>query len=123
MSRSFLLFLLLVLAAPAFAKSRPLPCSDLWSAVTDTLGNQGNYSIIATNDEQMKASFIIVGSLYPGRGVVSLKPRKDNCELQINMGFTGNDDEFTFRRRVNHALTKKKAAVQSTPAHSTGASE
>jgi hypothetical protein len=119
MSRLSLLSLLLVLATPAFAKPHPLPCSDLWSAVTDTLGNQANYSIIATEDEQMKASFIVVGSLYPGRGVVSLKPKKDGCELEINMGFTGIDDEFALRSRVNRALTKKKAAKPPSP--STGA--
>jgi hypothetical protein len=58
--------LLLVLSAPAFAKPYPVPCSDLWSAVTDTLGNANNYKIIATNGDQMEASFIVVGALHPG---------------------------------------------------------
>jgi hypothetical protein len=122
MSRLKILPLFLVLSASAFAKPNPIPCSDLWSALTDTLSNPGNYSILATNDEQMKASFIVVGSLYPAKGVVSLQPKKEGCELQINMGFTGNNgDEFTFRKRVNRALTKRKAALPSQPAHSTGA--
>ena len=63
MARSLVFILLLALATPAFAKPYPIPCSDLWSAVTDTLGNQGNYKIVATDYEEMKSSFIVVGAL------------------------------------------------------------
>ena len=45
MSKLSILPLLFFLATPAFAKSHPLPCNDLWSAVTDTLGNPGHYKI------------------------------------------------------------------------------
>jgi hypothetical protein len=120
MARSLVFILLLFLAAPAFAKPYPAPCSDLWSAVTDTLGNAGNYKIVATDTEEMKASFIVVGALYPGVNALFLKPKGNGCELQIKMGFTGNDDESALRGRVNHALTKLRAAKPSAPAKPAG---
>jgi hypothetical protein len=123
MSRLSLLSLFLALAAPAFAKPYPLPCSDLWSAVTDTLGDPGNYTIVAIDNEQMKASFIVVGSLYPVGNTVFLKPKGNGCELETRMGFTGNDDGATLRSRVNRAVAKRKAANQPTPASSGGEGE
>jgi hypothetical protein len=123
MSRLSLLPLLLVFAAPVFAKPYPLPCKDLWSAVTDTLSNPGNYKIIGTDDEQMKASFIVVGALYPGMNAVFLRPKDNGCELQIKMSFTGNDDEGALRSRVNHTIAKRKAAKPVPPAPTAGAGE
>jgi hypothetical protein len=123
MSRFSVLSLILILAAPAFAKPYPVPCSDLWSAVTDTFGDARNYKIVATDSEGMKASFIVVGALYPGVNAVLLKPRGNGCELDIKMGFTGSDDEGALRSRVNHALAKGRAAKPSPPAPTTGASE
>jgi hypothetical protein len=123
MSRLSLLSLFLALAAPAVAKPYPLPCSDLWNAVTDTLGNPGNYTIVAIDNEHMKASFIVVGSLYPAGNSVFLKAKGDGCELETRMGFTGNDDGFALRSRVNRALAKRKAANLPTPASSDRAGE
>ncbi|MGA8669619.1 MAG: hypothetical protein WB679_07070 [Terracidiphilus sp.] len=120
MTRSFVFILLLVLTTPAFAKPYPVPCSDLWSAVTDTLGNAGNYKIVATDEDSMRASFIVVGALYPGINALFLKPQVNGCELQIKMGFTGNDDESALRGRVNRALAKMKTAKQSTSAKPAG---
>jgi hypothetical protein len=101
---------------PAFAKPYPLPCNDLWSAVTDVLGNTGNYKIVAVDEEQMKASFIVIGALYPGINAMNLKSKDNGCDLQIRMGFTGNDDEGLLRSRVNHAVAKRKAAKPAPPA-------
>ena len=123
MFRLSLLSLFLALATPAFAKPYSLPCSDLWSAVTDTLGNPGNYKILASDNEPMKASFIVVGSLYPVVNAVFLKPKGNGCELEIRMGFTGNDDEGALRSQVNRAVAKRKAANQPKPASSGGARE
>jgi hypothetical protein len=120
MARSLVFILLLALATPAFAKPYPIPCSDLWSAVTDTLGNQGNYKIVATDYEEMKSSFIVVGALYPGVNALFLKPQGNGCGLQVKMGFTGNDDESALRGRVNRALAKRKAAIPSAPAKPAG---
>ena len=47
MSRFSLLPLVLVLAAPAFAKPVPVSCSDLWSALTDTLVLSRHFALTA----------------------------------------------------------------------------
>ena len=120
MARSLVFILLLALATPAFAKPYPIPCSDLWSAVTDTLGNQGNYKIVATDYEEMKSSFIVVGALYPAVNALFLKPQGNGCGLQVKRGFTGNDDESALRGRVNRALAKRTAAIPSAPAKPAG---
>jgi hypothetical protein len=122
MFRPAVFCLLLVLAMPsALAKPFPMPCSDLWSAVTDTLGDAGNYKIVAIDDEQMRVSFLVVGALYPAGNVVSLKAKGNGCELQIKMGFTGNnDDDWALWRRINRAVAKQNAAKKRQPASSTG---
>ena len=122
MSRFSLLSLFLLLPAPAFAKPYPLPCREVWSAVTDTLGNMGNYRIIGTDNEQMRASFIVFGALYPGVHAVFLKPKGNGCELEVKMGFTGNDDEGALRNRVNRTL-KRKATKPAPPPLSPGGSK
>ena len=113
MLRFSFLALLFLLAMPAFAKPYPNPCNDLWSAVTDTLNNPGHYKIIAADDEQMKASFVVVGSLFPGTHFLSLKRKDNGCELQTRMAFTGTDEDYALRRRINHAVAKRKAAKPS----------
>lgn len=121
MSRLLSLFLLFVLATPAFAKPFPLPCSELWGAVTDTLGNPGNYAINSFDDSQMKASFIVVGSLFPAVNSLFLKSKGNGCELEIRMGFTGNDDGTALRSRVRRAVAKRMAAKPTPPAPAAGA--
>ena len=125
MTPSLLLTLLLPLAVPALAKPHngtyPTPCSDLWPAVTNTLGNAGNYKIIAADSDNMKASFVVVGALYPAINAVFLNPKNNGCALKVHMGFTGNDDEGAFRNRVDHAFSKLRAAQPALPAKSSGA--
>lgn len=119
MARSLLLFLLFALTVPAFAKPRhakqPVSCRDLWTAVTETLGNAGNYTIAAINNEEMKANFSVVGALFPQMNMVRLKPRETGCDLQLRIGFTGNDDDGAFRSRVSRSLKKVNAAKAAAP--------
>ncbi|HZL68927.1 MAG TPA: hypothetical protein VFC29_16520, partial [Candidatus Limnocylindrales bacterium] len=54
-------FMTLILAVPAFSKahkdSYPQPCSELWTAVKDTLSNpDNNYDVVSKDDAQMAAS-------------------------------------------------------------------
>lgn len=117
MSRCVFVLLFFVVVVPAFAKSRadkqPASCQALWPAVTATLGNAGNYKIIAIDSEGMKANFIIVGALFSQMDFVTLKPMKNGCDLQLHIGFTGSDDQAAFRKRVRHSLKLLNAA--STP--------
>ena len=46
----------LALALPAFGKTYkstyPVPCSDVWGAVKDTLSNPENYDVVESDDSQ-----------------------------------------------------------------------
>lgn len=107
--------MLFLLTLPAFAKPYPTSCNDLWNAVAETLGNPGYYQIIAVDDVQMKASFVVVGARFPGTHFVSLKAKEHGCELQTKMAFTGNDEDYVFRKRINHAFAKRNASKPPTP--------
>lgn len=91
--------------------------------MTDTLGNDRNYKILASDSDHMKASFVVVGSLVPGTHAAFVKPRPNGCVLEVNMHFTGNDDEFALRVRVDRALAKRRTAKPSPPAAATVASK
>ena len=120
----FLVFALLFLVPvfPAFGKphndSYPVPCGDLWSAVSDTLGNAGNYSILATDDTEMKASFMAVGAQRKRVNSVSLNPKDSGCQLQVQFPDSGyaEDEEGVFKKRVGHSLARIQAAKPSPPA-------
>jgi len=123
LARSLVSIFLLVLATTAFAKPYPLPCSDLWSAVTDTLGNERNYTILSSDNIRMKAYFIVIGSSFPATHTAYVKARPKGCELEVRMGFTGLDDEGFLRSRVNRAFVKRRSAKPTPPASSKKASE
>ncbi len=118
MARLCLLIPLLALAIPAFAKPhnerQPISCDELWAAVTDTLGDTHNYRISALDSEQMRANFIVVGAVFAATNTVQLKPHTSGCEMQLRIGFTGADDESTFRSRIKRALKKLDAGKADT---------
>lgn len=125
MKRSLVVALLvLIFAFPAFAKPHndksPDKCSDLWIAVNDTLGNADNYSILGSDPVRMRVSFVVVGGLFPATNVIYLTPKEKKCELNVNMGFTGNDDEFALRSRVHRSLKKLQEAKPPISAKSEG---
>lgn len=123
MARSPVFILLLVLTTPAFAKHYPPPCGDLWGALTATLGNQRNYKILASDSDHMKAVFVVAGSLFPATHAAFVKSRPNGCVLEINMNFTGNDDEYALRGRVDRMLAKQRKAKPSLAPTSTVASK
>ncbi|KAA6463294.1 hypothetical protein DYQ86_08240 [Acidobacteria bacterium AB60] len=120
MHRSLWLVSLLSLALPAFAsgEKRPIPCEELWPAVSATLHNPRNYLAVAVDNEAMRANFVVTGALYPAMNLVELKPGKKGCDLRLHVGFTGADDQWAFRVRVAKALKKLEAAKASIPSGS-----
>ena len=88
-------FLSLVLALPAFAEtykdSYPVPCSDLWPAVKDTLSNLANYTVKKSDDSKMTASYdvkhaahvTITGALLQRTNRVTLIAKGTGCEMQV----------------------------------------
>lgn len=119
----FLVFALLFLASsvPAFGKPHsdvyPIPCDDLWKAVSDTLGNAGNYSVMVADDAEMRASFIAVGAQRQRVNSVALNPKDNGCELQAQFPDSGymTDEEAAFKKRLGHSLVKLQAAKPVAP--------
>jgi hypothetical protein len=110
-----------LLAVPAFAKShnaQPVSCDQLWSAVKDTLGNHGNYSILSMSDEKQIARFVIIGTSQPLTNSVTLVAKKNGCQMKVSAPFDGIgiDEEGVFRNRVAHMLAKQKLAEPAKPA-------
>jgi hypothetical protein len=126
MARLMVLTLLLLLPAlPAFGKARndiyPVPCSQLWDAVTITLGNPGDYKIMTSDDSEMTASYTVTGAVRVRVNSVVLNQQDAGCEMNVKSPDAGYmvDDESTFRKRVGKALARLQAAKPSQPA-STG---
>jgi hypothetical protein len=117
MVRSRLVASLFLLTIPAFAGTpkAPVPCSELWPAVKQTLGNGKNYIVVAMDSEEMKANFVVKGALYPQLNLVQLKDKKKGCDLNLHIGFTGADDDGAFRTRVHRAYKKMNAAKVTAP--------
>jgi hypothetical protein len=114
-------FLFLIPSVPASGKAPkdtyPVSCDALWSAVSDTLGNAGNYSILASDDTEMKASFTVVGAQRQRVNAVSLNPKDSGCEMQVQFPDSGFEDnqEGVFKKRVGHSLARMQAAKPSPP--------
>jgi len=126
-----LVLLSLVLVVPAFAKTYkstyPVACSDLWSAVKDTLGNPDNhYEVLASDDAQMHADYnvkhaahvTITGAILQRTNKVTLVPEGAAiCEMQVVSNWSGieHNDRSDFKQRVDESLAKLKGAAPSQP--------
>ncbi|HUA16235.1 MAG TPA: hypothetical protein VMG31_13135 [Verrucomicrobiae bacterium] len=116
--------LALVLAVPAFGKTYktiyPVPCSDLWNAVKDTLANPANnYEVAAKDDTQMHADYdvkhaahvTVTGVFLQRQNHVTLVSKGAAiCELQVVSNFSGweHSDRGDFKKRVDESLEKLK---------------
>jgi hypothetical protein len=115
--------MLLTVAMPAFGGAHkdnyPVPCSQLWGAVKDTLGNAENYSIVASDDTKMTAMYdvhhavhtSIAGAALQRTNSVALTPQGSGCEMQVHSNYSGwnHDDAGDFNKRVAESLAKLKA--------------
>ncbi len=120
----------LTLAVPAFGKSHkdtyPVPCSDLWGAVKDTLSNPENYSAVESDDTKMTASYhvkhsahvTVTGAVLQRKNRVTLVSNGPGCEMQVVSNYSGfeHSDAGDFKKRVDDSLAKLKAAKPSEPA-------
>ena len=120
----------LVLAVPAFGKTYKNtysdPCSEVWSAVKDTLSNPENYSVQETDDAKMTATYDvkhsahvnISGTLLQRKNHVTLVSQGAGCQMQVVSNYSGweHDDKGDFRKRVDESLAKLKDATPAQPA-------
>ena len=123
MMRSVVVALIsLIFVVPSFGNTHkdtyPVPCSELWAAVRDTLKSSGNYGIIASDDNAMTASYTVGYSARRGMNSVALHPQGTGCEMQVDSAYRGlmHDDAGDFKKRVDESLAKLKAAQPSEPA-------
>ena len=118
----------LALALPAFGKTYkttyPASCTEVWSAVKDTLGNQENYDVVSTDDAQMTATYDvkhsahvnISGALLQRKNKVTLVSQGTGCEMAVVSNYSGweHNDQGDFKTRVEEAMAKLKAAPTAT---------
>jgi len=108
-------FFLLVVTAPALAKSRdvyPVSCGDLWAAVHDTLDNPHNYVILSMNDVERRASFTVVGNLTAYTDKLALTATEGGCTMKATILQVGaaDSDWRQFHHRLGRSLAKVQAA-------------
>jgi hypothetical protein len=138
MMRSVVVALMwLAVALPAFGKTYkstyPDPCSEVWGAVKDTLGNAENYSVTESDDAKMTASYnvkhaahvTITGAALQRTNHVTLVSKGTVCEMQVVSNYSGfeHDDKGDFKKRVDDSLAKLKATTPSQPAKPPDASK
>ena len=120
----------LALALPAFGKTSkntyPAPCSELWGAVKDVLGNAENYNVEESSDNLMSASYkvkhaahvTVSGAVLQRANHVTLVSKGTECELQVKSNYSGfeHNDSGDFRKRVEESFAKLKEAKPAEPA-------
>lgn len=117
----FAIFLALIVAVPASAKSNrdvyPISCDLLWTAVKHTLENPGDYGILSVNDLTLRASFMVVGNLVRYTDRVELTEQDGGCRMKLTISQVGadNSDERGFRNRLKKSLAKMQAAKPGEP--------
>ena len=120
----------LALALPAFGKSHKssysFPCSQVWSAVKDTLGNAENYGKVELNETTMTAAYHVKHNVHISAGGailqrtnhVALETNGAACEMKIGSNYSGieHNDADDFKKRVDEARAKMKGTPPSEPA-------
>lgn len=115
----------LTLALPMFGKTYKStysnPCSEVWSAVQDTLSNKDNYNVQVKDDAKMTADYdvkhaahvTITGAALQRTNHVTLVPKGSGCEMQVVSNYSGfeHNDKGDFKTRVDESLAKLKAGT------------
>ena len=123
----------LAVAMPAFGAgdktyktTYPVPCSEVWGAVKVALGNPDNYKDVQSDEDKMTADYnvkhsvhwSVIGAVNQGKNRVSLLPTGTTCEMSVVSMYSGlsHNDQGDFKKRVDEALAKLKAAKPPEPA-------
>jgi hypothetical protein len=119
------LFLVLIFAAPAPAKPvdvYPVSCNDLWAALKDTLGDEGNYAVISEDDVAQRAWFVVVGARGHYTQKVALKMRNGGCAANATVLELGpdNGDWRQFQHHLRRSLAKLHGAQPKAAAMAAG---
>jgi hypothetical protein len=119
------LFLALPMSGETYKNTYPVACTDLWGAVKDTLSNPDNYTVVASDDAKMAASYkvkhsthvTITGAALQRTNHVTLIPKGAACEMQVVSNYSGfeHNDRGDFKKRVDDSLAKLTAEKPSEP--------
>ena len=118
---------MLCITSPVFGKTYkttyPVPCSQVWSAVKETLNNPENYTVTENDDAKMHASYDvkhsahvnISGTLLQRTNHVTLVPKGSGCEMQVVSNYSGweHHDQEDFRTRVVESMAKTQPETPS----------
>jgi len=109
-----------------YKSTYPIACSEIWTAVKETLSNADNYAVAENDDAKMTASYNVKhsvhtnvsGALLQRTNKVTLVAKGTGCEMQIVSNYSGweHDDKGDFKKRVDEVLAKPKAAKPEEPA-------
>ena len=121
----------LVFALPALGQSAtyhytyPDPCNALWSAVKATLKDADLYNVKKIDDKKMNADyqpkhevhFEVSALIFQRENHARLSAKGTGCEMDVVSSFSGleHDDQGDFKKRVDEALAKSKAAPLAAP--------
>jgi hypothetical protein len=122
--------ILFAFACPAFSgthkETYPNACSEVWTAVKDTLGNAENYTVKISDDTHMAATYSVkhsahvtlTGALRQRPNTVSLSASGTGCQMEVQSNYSGfeHNDAGDFVKRVNETLAKSKGTPASEPA-------
>jgi hypothetical protein len=117
--------IVLTLTLPAFSgthkETYPCACSEVWTAVKDTLGNAENYTVKISDEAHMIASYSVkhsahvslTGALRQRPNTVSLIPKDGGCEMKVESNYSGfeHNDAGDFNKRVNESLARLKGTA------------
>ena len=122
-TRLVLVSLTIALSLPVFGKTYrstyPVPCSEVWVAVKDTLNNPENYNVVRSDDTAMNAAYHVkhavhvnvTGAILQRTNKVTLLPKGPVCEMHVVSNFSGweHNDREDFKKRVDESLAKMKS--------------
>jgi hypothetical protein len=120
-------FIISAFALPAFSgthkQTYPNACSEVWTAVKDTLGDSENYAVKITDEARMAATYnvkhaahvTITGTLRQRPNTVSLSSTGTGCVMEVQSNYSGfeHNDAGDFTKRVNESLAKLKGSAAS----------
>jgi hypothetical protein len=118
--------LALPMVGETYKDSYPMPCSDLWGAVKDTLNDPEHYTVVKSDEGKMTSTYkvkhtthvTVTGALLQRNNKVTLVTKGTSCEMQVVSNYSGfeHDDRGDFKKRVDDSLAKLNSNKPPEPA-------
>lgn len=109
---------LTTVSAKTHKQEYPNSCSEVWTAVKDTLANPEQYEIKISDEARMAVTFSVkhsahltlAGALRQRPNSGSLSAKDSGCEMKLESNYSGieHNDAGDFTKRLAEALAKPK---------------